>query len=724
MLWLAFCGALTAADLTSAQLHVAGTHLAVSPVAQTVPFDTPTEVETEMVGFDVAGGTLPASLRVVGEFSGPEIDGTLRLETVPGEPFRIPALRQKGVYELGDLRLLDGDELLAYAEPRAVSITATQILVTRVSTRALTLDEIRSHGIVLGDDSFQAFNLTVGFGFDGETIDYEVPIAYDIAGGGARSFRHANVLPSPPVAKLPPRFRPPQLVPFEIFLEQPESEEESKIPRGGCDMGAECRAPRPAPPMVGVVLFPNEIGLLHQFFSVVLMVQNGAPAGDVLEIHDLTARISLPSGLRQAETEPPTPLGVPVPMHVPGADGELGTADDLTILVAQATADAEFLVEGLSEGTHVVDFEMEGLLHGLPGGVQRLAGSARGSVIVRDPTLSVTINHPDVVRSDEEYDAYFTIANLGNGPVNGLSFAMRQAGLSGVELAAGESATRTVSQLLPGDSATVSFRMKALRTGKLAAATATAGSQIQPTFEFDMGVSDGVPLSPDSLLLPALTAQLDADLLQSAVGLLGLGHSLANAPIQVPGGLSRIPRDVVLNRAYLLAQAARHVHLGEASFEALAVLAAEWAGGRDGDWGWDGVRRDTTRGRDMSQRFGEAFQLEESSAPTAFERFARATHFLRPTVASVDGAGFELEIESRLNGRRSSGWGALAARDVPFAEVVPLDDATLAFVTRAEATGYRLVARRVAASAGSARLRVAVPGVGDADAMPSVDETV
>ena len=58
-------------------LRISGTTLHVSPESQTVPFDTPTIVHTELVGFDAEGGALPADLRVVGELSGPEIDGVL-----------------------------------------------------------------------------------------------------------------------------------------------------------------------------------------------------------------------------------------------------------------------------------------------------------------------------------------------------------------------------------------------------------------------------------------------------------------------------------------------------------------------------------------------------------------------------------------------------------------------------------------------------------------------
>lgn len=79
-----------AAELGSAQLLIAGTRLAVSPESQTVPYNTPTIVETHLEGFDASLGSLPGDLRVLADFTGPEIHGILTLETVPNEPFRIP----------------------------------------------------------------------------------------------------------------------------------------------------------------------------------------------------------------------------------------------------------------------------------------------------------------------------------------------------------------------------------------------------------------------------------------------------------------------------------------------------------------------------------------------------------------------------------------------------------------------------------------------------------
>ena len=66
-------------SLGGGTLLVAGTTLVVSPESQTVPFDTPTIVNTALQGYDAAQGTLPPDLRVVGDFTGPEIDGAERV---------------------------------------------------------------------------------------------------------------------------------------------------------------------------------------------------------------------------------------------------------------------------------------------------------------------------------------------------------------------------------------------------------------------------------------------------------------------------------------------------------------------------------------------------------------------------------------------------------------------------------------------------------------------
>jgi hypothetical protein len=185
------------------------------------------------------------------------------------------------------------------------------------------------------------------------------------------------------------------MAPFTLTLKPSEDPQ-----HGGCADPSGCQ--EEMPPLPGVILFPTDLSLLHQFFSVVLLATNGAPEGDVLTIRDLTAKIRLPSGLAQARTEPPTTLGTPVPMRVPGPDGELGTADDLTFLVAQATAEAEFLVEGCAKAPHR-RLRSRGRPRGPADRIRRLARHGARRRRRSRPTLGIVVSHPDVVRADEEY---------------------------------------------------------------------------------------------------------------------------------------------------------------------------------------------------------------------------------------------------------------------------------------------------------------------------------
>jgi hypothetical protein len=686
-----------AQDLGSARLQVAGTRLVVTPESQTVPFDTPTVVETRLEGYDPGEGVLPSQLRVLGELTGPEIDGVLTLETRPNQPFLIPRLSLKGEYRLDRIRLVQGEELLAYAEPRSAAIRVTQVLVTRVTSRALTLDEIRSYGIVADDSSFRAFSFTFGFAVDGREVSYDVPVLFDpVEGRAFEILTQAATLPGSSTGTTGLRFDPPRLAPFVLELERPAGR---PAVSGGCqDPLGECDTARRVS-LPGAVLFPTDVSLLNQFFSVVVLAKNDAPAGDPLTIRDLTARMSVPPGLRPARTEPPTPLGVPVPVRVPGPDGELGTADDLTFLVAQAEGQAEFLVEGLEEGTHVVQFDLEGVLEGLAGGrIERISGQARGAVVVRDPTLAITITHPETVRPDEEYSLLLTVSNTGNAPLNLVTVELPPAGLSGAVLLS--SSTQTIPTLLPADSEVVEFRLRSLSAGRVIATSVSSGSQVSPRFELVLGVGElGIPLSPDAIVLPRSTDLLPPELVRSALALLGLGHSLATAPAGVlDPALPQLSRAELTGKIYQLAQAGRHVDLGEDLFDAVAVLAAEWSGAREADWEWDELRRGTDKGGLWGDGVGRvitAYALA-TSPRAAFDRFAATTAFLGPLQgALVVGSGAELSVHSRTSGAVMAGSGLdpTRQRQLPMADLYDLGGGRMALLARPEEGGYRVVVR-------------------------------
>jgi len=722
-------GALTAlpaaaADLGSARLQIAGSRLLISPASQSVPFDTPAIVETALEGYDVALGQLPAELRVLGDFTGPEVDGTLVLETVPGEPFRIPRLRLEGEYVLADVRLVQGEEVLAYAEPRSARVRVSQIVLTRVSSRALTLDEIRAYGLAIDDESFQAMNLTFAFGTVAGTIEYTMPVVYDLYGPEV-DFTSGEPKIRFPVYEdrqrntLRTRFVPPRAVPFSVRgslgctgptakWDPSLNKYVCEVAAGGCDLRSVCRpsleVERPA---VGVLLFPTDVSLLHQFFSVALVLGNGAEEGDALVLRDLFARILLPRGLRRGETEPPTLLGQPVPVRAAGADGEVGTADDLTMIVAQAQGNAEWLIEGLQEGTHVVTVNVDGVLDGLPGaGPQPVGAEAQGAVVVRDPRLAVHVAHPRVVRAGIEYSLYYTVTNVGTAPVNLISLKLPAHALSGVVMIG--PGTRAIEALAPGDSETVEFRVESQRTGRMISSSVKTGSYISPSFEWAVRVGGG-ELSPDVLNLPDAAEHLPPDLLEPALGLVGLGYSLATAPPSLGSGLPRVGRATVDDRVYQLSQAGRHVDLGEEAFEVAAILATDFLGR---DWEWDELRRGSRKGGQLSAAVAARLSAEAASPVEVFERFAAATHYLGAQMALATGAGVTLEVASRTSGKSVAGGGVDGdrVRELPFAELYELAGGEMVVVSAPEDGGY--AARLRHAAGGAAGLRLLVPDAG------------
>ena len=706
------------ADLGTARLQITGTRLTVSPQSQTVPFNTGTVLNTTLEGFDPNLGQLPAGLRVLADFTGPEVEGLLTLSAAPNEPLRIPRLRLEGEYRVENIRLMDGDELLAYAEPRAATVRVTQVLVTSVSSRPLTLPELQGFGVVLDPDNFQAFDLAFGFAIgEGGAIDYEfhLPVIYDTFTGRPTILQSViNQLPGPSAASTQ-RFQPPTIQPFVLRLDE---DLPGAIASGGCtNLFGDCGESTPVA-LPGAIVFPTDLSLLHQFFSVVLLATNGAPAGDVLEIRDLTARVSLPPALRLAETQPPTYLGTPVPVRLPGADGLLGTADDLNVLIAQATGQAEVLVEAVAEGTHLVEFDLAGTLHGLPQGPRPIRGQARGAVAVRDPSLAITVSHPDVVRVGEEYSLLLTVTNTAAAPANAITLELNPAGLVGVEAVTGTPTSQTIASLSTGDAAVVEFRLRPLVTGPVIASAARTGGVTAPTFQLTVGVGEqGIPLSPTSILLPRATDNLPASLVSSALRLLGLGLSLASSPPSASApDLPAVDRAAVNERVYQLTQAARYLELGDDPFAGAAMLLAEWTGIRDGDWEWDRLRRTTQAGGDFASELATILTAQEPSPALTLDRLGQQLAPLAPFLGALaSDTGVRLEVASRTSGKAMAGAPNAAdrLRDLPFGEILSLNGAELALVTVLEAGGYEVRMRREA-GAGTAELTLLVPGLGTA----------
>lgn len=162
------------------------------------------------------------------------------------------------------------------------------------------------------------------------------------------------------------------------------------------------------------------------------MVANVAPDGTPLVLTDVAGEIVLPNGkdgvpgsfdapgddpLRLARIEGIGVLPV-VSVVQPGADGQLGTSDDLPVIGPQQMGDGEFLVEGLLEGTHTFEIDLNATLEGLPSGPVKLSGKSAGAVLVRNPDFSISLAHPRTIRVGETYELFATVTNTSRTPGN------------------------------------------------------------------------------------------------------------------------------------------------------------------------------------------------------------------------------------------------------------------------------------------------------------------
>ena len=114
---------------------------------------------------------------------------SVEITTVPNGDLRIPPLGLKGDYSLGDIRLTQGDRVLAYAAHRNASITVTDVLITQVTSRPLTYEELVDKGVVTAPGDFTGFGrLSKTTDPAGNTVEY----SYD-AGGNRSSAKETGV---------------------------------------------------------------------------------------------------------------------------------------------------------------------------------------------------------------------------------------------------------------------------------------------------------------------------------------------------------------------------------------------------------------------------------------------------------------------------------------------------------------------------------------------------
>lgn len=718
--------------LGKAEISLYGIGLTVQPATQTVPKGYATIVSTFLQAAAPPQGLppFPAGTQVLGTLRGPSFQQPIDLVAAPNTPFAIPVLTVAGTHTVDNIRLVDpSGAVLLYGTPEAVTIEVIdKLLVTAITSRALTADEIQQKGIVYDKSNFQAYNFTAAFAIDdGSTVDVSFPVVLPTIG----AFQSSDQLTSLAAIDAPQLHSLQTLIPDTLQIQ-------ARIPNlqvVGFTLALDEQAAGQdffAPKIPGVIVIPGDIGFLNQFFSVMLMVGNVAPAGSNLVVSNLTASLVLPPGQDNVVGSTDDPLAMAkrasgvypmvVGVTLPGPDGLLGTGDDITDLGPGQTGNAEFLVEGKREGTHVVEMDLSGTLNGLPVGPVAVHGRVAGAVLVRNPKFQLTFTHPDVVNAGDPYTLDVTVTNTSTAPANFVSVNLFPANISGAQLTG--SPSQQVTEIAPGDSATVTFDLVSQRSGQVTAATLDSDENVAGRFVLKSAVGElGVPLSPDSLVLPKEANSLPPTLKAAALGLLGRAWSVATAPpAAMPPGLSRFSRQMVLDRAVEVAEAGMRISLGETVERSSTALLFDFLGSGYADLastvpandtsgmlgrlqgdvaGFDTVRRLSQRGDVFASAVAEQFSASIAGGALAFHQtlagqLTAAAPHVSILITSPTGLPVDAVLVDDAGQRTGDVVGVKTQKQIPFSDSFVVNDANgqpigqMLVVAAPQSTSYRV----------------------------------
>ncbi len=671
-------GVAQAQHIATADLQIQGVGLRVVNVSVTTGIDIPASVQTEFGGKQNDEAPAVEDLLAVGELDGPGIELPIRLETAPGHKFSIPALSREGIYFLRNIRLMNGTDFLQSATPSIVTITVSNLLQTSVKVRQLTPEELRARGITIDARNYEVFEYTFSFFIDGQLVEIPYPVVIDKRTREVRPLPKETPWVLPPIQNVvPPRWSPPEVISFGLGPGGELPQEEGP-PEGGGGGGG-----RPSIPAALVI--PNNLAVLHQFFAVTLMVTNGAPDGSTVTLDGVTAMIRTPTELKVVKSVPAAAFNQPISV--------VDASNGVTFLVAQARGDVDWTVEGLKPGTHTLEVEVRATYKS-PGQADfPLKGTVRASVVVHDPRFNITFSHPDTVRKNIDYSTYSFITNMS-------AAAQTIRVSSGVQTCA-QSPLANICQvddappvaevtIPPGEMRMIEYRLRPSVTGSVFATAGTVSDDnITAAVQLHMGVSEsGIPLSPATLVMPYYAQFVNQDLVEANLQLLGLGYSLATAPLtQALAKHPKVIKTDVFMRAVDIARAGQHIFLGEDPRDSMAHMTLDLLGNGVELREWDELRRREKSGRTAGAAV--ARELEKGTAGgtsvEAFvDRFAQKTAHRngyvlallhgpavagndRPYALSARGvtSNRKLQIPNEAPVETTPGW----VRELPFADL-------------------------------------------------------
>jgi len=685
----AACAGAQAGEVAKGQLDIIGLSLEVERATVTTGVDIPSNVQTIFGGKQNDEAPSVLGLSVLGELTGPGILTPITLVTSPGRAFSIPALHDKGDYALQNVRLVGANgEFLQQAIPSFAVIRVADILQTEVRVRQLTADELRARGITVDARNFDVYEYSFVFGVEGQQIIVPYPVIVDRRTHTITPVEQASPYKLPPLntSQQPPRFTPPEMYPM-TFEEIGGSE---SMPEAGGATSGGTTAQRPSIPAALVV--PSGFGVLHQFFAVILQVDNASPDSKI-RLDAISATINAPSQLRVAKVMPAVALGQPVPIY------DSGTST--TYLVAGASGKAEWTLEALKAGTHAVDIEVLATYQKEGQADVPMRGRVSTSLVVSDPRFQINFSHPDVVRKDETYTAYAFVTNLS---------PQRQhvvLDTSAVPPCSSGAAVENICRLdangigggtfeldvEPGQMLPVPYKLKSDITGHVFAAAGSANDEtLGVSVRLSMGVSaSGIPLSPATLVMPHYAQYLPTTFINDNLQLLGLGYSLATAPLNA--STAKFPRVIktdVFQQAQAIARAGQRVFITTPAEnrDAWFHLGLDLLGNvervdqlttapelRE----WDQLRRMESSGRRAGAAIAHEFERVETgrTAQQFVDDFAAATSHRSPFFfACAESSAM------KITGLTTGATLDATTQNVPYGELTTFNGGALAMIGR------------------------------------------
>lgn len=671
--------AVRAGEVARGDLTIVGLALEVDRNPVSAATGVPSFVQTIFGGRSNEDAPSLPGLAVLGDLTGPGIETPITLATTPGKKFAIPALTTKGEYTLQNIRLTGANgEFLQPAVPSFATIHVADALQTRVRVRQLTADELRERGILVDQRNYDVYEFTFVVSIEGSEVEIPYPVLIN---------KYTRTIePLGPQGQSPPP--PPKNGPRRRFTAPPPQLFDIGVATGLPPVRENDREPRLAPPRLPAALVvPTGFGVLHQHFAVILEVSNVSEDATV-RLDGITASLRSPLQMRVSKVLPAVAVGQPVPIK--------DEATGATFLVAGARGTAEWTLEALQAGTHTIDLEVRATYQKQGQEDFPMYGTAAASIVVSDPRFQVNFSHPDVVRKDEPYTAYAFITNQSEQRqhvvLDTSHIPACTSGGSIENLCRTEGSGTVTLDIDAGQMVAVPYKLKSTVTGKVfAAAGAASDEAIGVSVRLTMGVSaSGIPLSPATLLLPYYAQFLPSTFVDAHLQLLGLGYSLATAPLnKFTARQPRVITSDVFTRAQEIARAGQRVFVSGNERDAFTHLALDLLDNPEKDLAlnpaledWDQLRRQEASGRRAAAAL--ARQLERTASANFAADFAQATAHRSPFLfayadnATITLTGLTTNARLAVPAEAASGW----IRELPHGELTQFHNGELALVGR------------------------------------------